>query len=222
MEDEDQASPRQRVLAASCRPAWVDALVAVGFGLALGVLSAQVRWSWILGGILLVGALVLAVVLNRRFATRRDEPGSGLADRRSGLVYLAMILGVYLLGMLEFPQGWQPGWMLAYAAVFSVIGYGYLRLVERFTVDRLVRAASPVARSSEQDGIRAAIRGSLYQVAALEQDVMARGLGLSEGELDEHVSDLERAGHLQVHGRGRGRTWLALTVPGRQAVTAAR
>ncbi len=224
MHGSDLDALRRRVLAASLRPAWVDAVIAVGFGLSLGVLSAQVLWSWALGAVLLVASIVLSVGLTRSFATRRDEPGSGLADRRSALVFLAMFAAVYLLGMLDGPRGWQPEWMLAYAMALSAVGYAYLRLVERFTVDRLARSGSP-AGSVEEDEVRGALYESLYQVAALERDVLVRGLGVPEAALDQHLSELEAAGHLRVQRRGHGhreRTWLSLTVPGRQATTAGR
>lgn len=228
MDEPDLESRRQRLLAASGRPAWIDACLAVCFGLTLGVASAQVAWSWAVGAVLLVFSIGLGVVLTRSFATRRDVPGEGLADRRSVAAFLVMYLGIVLLSVPEGPAGWRPGWMLGHAGLVTVISYGFLRLTEHFTLGRLARSRpavwADVAQEAGEGPVRRVLYASLYQVAALDRETVVAGLEVSGAELDEQICVMERAGHLRVERRGgarRSRTWLSLTVPGRQAVAAA-
>lgn len=135
-----------------------------------------------------------------------------------------MHLAVFALVTADSPLGWQPWWALVVTVVVSAVGFAYLRLNERFTVDRLAREAPP-SRTLEQDEaghspIRGALLACLYSVSALERTVLLEGLEASESELDEQIAALELDSHVLVERRGRKgrtRTWLSLTVPGRQA-----
>ncbi|SDB79733.1 hypothetical protein GA0111570_1012 [Raineyella antarctica] len=228
MDVPDLTDRRRRTLEASRRPGWVDVVLAAGMGVTLGVASFQAIWSWIVGIILLALTITIAVVLNRSFAKRRDVPGEGLTDRRSALMFMAMYLAVFVLGQARVPHAWQPWWALAVAVIAMSGGLGYLRLTERFTIERLAGTAAPILMrecpESFRSPTRAALCACLYPVSALERAAVVEGLAVPASELDEQVAALTNAGDVRLERRGQlgsSRTWLSLTLQGRKAYAAA-
>lgn len=229
MDFPDLTDRRRHVLEASRRPGWVDAVLTAGMGATLGVASFRAPWSWIVATILMALTITITVVLTRSFTRRRDIPGEGLTDRRSALGFWAMYLAVFALGQVRVPHAWQPWWALAVAVIALSGGLGYLRLTERFTIDRLTHSAAPVSMRDSpepsQSPTRTALYAFLYPVAALEHAAVMEGLAVPASELDEQVEALTNAGHVHVERHrtllGSSRTWLSLTLQGRKAYAAA-
>lgn len=228
MDFPDLADQRRRTLEASRRPGWVDAVLAAGMGATLGVASFQAVWSWIVAIILLALTITIAFILNRSFVRRRDVPGEGLTDRRSVLIFMATNLAVLVLAMIRVPPGLAAWWALTVAVITVLSGLGYLRLTERFMIDRLASAAVP-ALMQDCPGVfrsptQAALCACLYPVSALERAAVLEGMAVPLSELDEQIEALTNAGHVQVERRGQlglSRTWLSLTLQGRKTYAAA-
>ncbi|HHV21382.1 MAG TPA: hypothetical protein GXZ30_07585 [Propionibacterium sp.] len=124
---------RRDAVAASMRPAWVDAVGALMVGGA-----AALTYTRSVPGIAAAAGLLIAfVVLGHRFTRRRGR----LTDDRAVKARLPMFLGAYavvfIAGQLVLGSE-TPWWWLALAGIaIAAVGFAFLRFDERYQARRL-------------------------------------------------------------------------------------
>lgn len=133
---EAAASARRAVAAATRRPMWLDAALAVASGVGLAIAGIG-GWPAIAAGLtLVVVAGTLFTVIERRSGRHRgrvmDERALGAHAARFFPMY-----GVIAAANLLRPDGWQPWYSIAVAVVVTVAAFVYLRLDGRYQARRL-------------------------------------------------------------------------------------
>lgn len=130
------ARSRAVTAAATRRPVWIDA----GMALVLGVTVALgLAGRTVAAVVVLVVGSVGVLWAQRVFVRRRgqvlDQRAIGARMWRFLLVYPLLVV----LTMVEVPSGWQPWFALGAGLVVAVAGYAWLRWDDRYQADRLAR-----------------------------------------------------------------------------------
>ncbi|MDO5662261.1 MAG: hypothetical protein Q4G40_06170 [Brachybacterium sp.] len=125
---------RNRVLAATMRPRWIDAVSGILLGTSIGLTTFRTTPTTVIGVSLGILTLLAIILLERQFSRRRDPKAATRLNGRSMLLYGGAYALVFVIMQIRWFDDYQPWWAITVAVLIAAISYAVTRWLERRTV----------------------------------------------------------------------------------------